>query len=74
MTPRPADHLRQRLAAGIGLAELDELEPRLARLEEAVAENTRLAQPLARHVGRLEEALLPALENTLGAEQAHDDS
>ncbi len=58
----------RRILDGIGLAELRELDGRLDALEEAVAESTRLAGPLQRHVAELEASLLPLLEASLEAE------
>jgi hypothetical protein len=53
--------LARRVALGIGLAEVRELEQRLALVAEQVEENTALSTGLERQVGRLEQALVPVL-------------
>lgn len=52
---------RSRLVAGIGLAEIIELEQRVAEVAALIGENTQLGGPLAVQVSELEAALLPVL-------------
>lgn len=66
MTPGPLRtvapvELARRVALGIGLAEVRELEQRLALVGEQVEENTALGRGLESQVGRLEQALVPVL-------------
>ncbi len=54
--------LARRVVIGIGLADARDIEERLAAVTECAEENAALARPLAEHVGRLEQALVPMLE------------
>jgi uncharacterized coiled-coil protein SlyX len=51
------------MAAGTGLEEVLRLQRRVEDLEEAVAENTLLVDPLAAQVTALEQALVDPLEH-----------
>lgn len=57
----PPVQLARRVAIGIGLADVRDLEERLASVVEAADENTVLARPLAEQVARLEQSLVPLL-------------
>lgn len=57
----PPVQLARRVAIGIGLADVRELEERLAVVVEAARENAALAQPLEEHITRLEQSLVPML-------------
>jgi len=54
--------LARRVVVGIGLAEVHDLEQRLASVAECIEENGRLAGGLEAQVGRVEQALVPVLE------------
>lgn len=53
--------LARRIAVGIGLAEVRDLEQRLAVVAEQVDENAVLGRALTAQVTRLEQALVPVL-------------
>jgi len=53
--------LVRRIAVGIGLAEVRELEQRLTVVAEQVEENAVLGRSLEAQVTRLEQALVPVL-------------
>ncbi|MEO5852558.1 MAG: hypothetical protein ABIQ15_08600 [Nocardioides sp.] len=57
----PPVQLARRVAIGIGLADVRDLEDRLAGVIEAADENTALERPLAEQVTRLEQSLVPLL-------------
>lgn len=61
--PGRLDGVARRMAAGTGLEEVLRLQRRVDDLEEAVAENTLLAEPLAAQVTALEQALVGPLEH-----------
>lgn len=61
--PGRLDGAARRMAAGTGLEEVLRLQRRVADLEEAVAENTLLAEPLTAQVSALEQALVGPLEH-----------
>lgn len=61
--PGRLDGVARRVAAGTGLEEVLRLQRRVDDLEEAVAENTLLAGPLAAQVSALEQALVSPLEH-----------
>jgi len=54
--------LARRVVIGIGLADVRDLEERLAAVTESAEENAALASPLGDQVTRLEQALVPMLE------------
>lgn len=56
----PAE-LARRVAAGIGLAQVRELETLLESVSTSATENAELARHLERQVGDLEAALVPIL-------------
>ncbi|MGI8645480.1 MAG: hypothetical protein ACR2JD_04065 [Nocardioides sp.] len=67
MTPGPLrtaapEQLARRVVVGIGLAEVRDLEQRLADVAECIDENGRLAVGLEAQVRRVERALVPVLE------------
>lgn len=55
--------LRQWVATGTGLDEVEELEGLVDALSETVAENTALEEPLRARVSELEQQLLIGLAN-----------
>ena len=55
--------LARRIVAGIGLDEVIELRNRVDALEEAVAENAALEEPLEERVADLERRLVAPLEH-----------
>ena len=57
----PPVQLARRVAIGIGLADVRDLEDRLASVIEAAEENAALARPLVEQVTRLEQLLVPML-------------
>ncbi|MFA6576693.1 MAG: hypothetical protein WCS84_14825 [Nocardioides sp.] len=59
--PGRFDGVARRMAAGTGLEEVLRLQRRVEDLEEAVAENTALAEPLTAQVTALEQALVGPL-------------
>ncbi len=61
--PGRLDGVARRMAAGTGLEEVLRLQRRVNDLEEAVAENTLLAEPLTAQVTALEQALVRPLEH-----------
>jgi len=61
--PARLDGVARRMAAGTGLEEVLRLQRRVEDLEEAVAENSALAGPLAAQVAALEQALVAPLEH-----------
>lgn len=61
--PARLDGVARRMAAGTGLEEVLRLQRRVDDLEEAVAENTLLAEPLTAQVTALEQALVGPLEH-----------
>lgn len=61
--PARLDGVARRMAAGTGLEEVLRLQRRVEDLEEAVAENSLLAGPLAAQVTALEQALVGPLEH-----------
>lgn len=61
---RPLDAAR-RVATGIGLREVRQLEREVDSLAEAAGENTALEVPLTARIAELEQALVPLLEHRL---------
>ncbi len=62
--------LARRVVIGIGLADVRDLEERLAAVIEPTEENAALAGPLGDQVSRLEQALIPMLERRAKRRQA----
>ncbi len=63
--PGRLDGLARRVSSGTGLQELLGLGHRVEALEEAVAENAALLEPLAEQVTRLERSLVEPMEHHL---------
>ena len=57
----------RRVVVGIGLADVRELEARVADVAEHLDENARLARGLEAQLQRLEKGLVPVLEARLRA-------
>ena len=69
--PARLDGVARRMASGTGLEEVLRLQRRVEDLEEAVAENSKLAGPLTAQVAALEQALVGPLEQRVRMLRRH---